>query len=150
MLTLNTSPSATLVPYRSDVVEFAAHPAVVATARLHIRGVLRTWELKEFSEDAEQVVSEAITNSVEAHQREHLCEPVRLTLLAGLDTLLIIVRDRSDLRTVLGTPDINDEDGRGLLIVNAIAAVWDVKAVPGGGKALRVLLKPHQEGSLTS
>lgn len=141
MLTLDTHRPAGPARYLSDSTELAAHPAAVGTARLHVRRVLRDWDLEELADDAELAVSEAMSNSVQAHQREHLSEPVCLTLLAGLRTLLIIVRDASDRQPVFRSPDLDAEDGRGLFLIDAIAARWDFKAVPGGGKALRIFLR---------
>lgn len=129
--------------YRSDAIDLAAHPAVVATARLRTRLALRAWQLDELNEDASQVVSELVTNSIEAHRREHLDAPVRLTLVAGLRTLLIIVRDASTDEPDACSPGADAEAGRGLLIVNALSARWDTKPVPGGGKVIRALIRAH-------
>lgn len=125
---------------RSDSIEFAAHPAVAACARRRTRLALRAWNLEELADEAEQVVTELIVNSVEAHRREHLAAPVRLTLLAGLRTVLIAVRDASDGAPLPRAAAPGDEDGRGLLIVDALCAKWNVKTAPGGGKTVRCLL----------
>ncbi|MCL2583267.1 MAG: ATP-binding protein [Streptosporangiales bacterium] len=127
--------------YRSDSAEFGACPGAVALARLHTRVVLAAWDLEELAEAATQVVSELMTNAIEAHQRERLDAPVRLTLLAGLRTILIVVRD-----SAAGTPRPEDagetgEHGRGLIIVDALAARWDCRVRPDGGKTIRALLR---------
>lgn len=97
--------------------------------------------LNELEADARQVVSEIVTNAIEAHRRERIEGPVRLTLLAGLRTVLIAVRDASVAQPVPACPGSDDESGRGLLIVDARAATWDTKVAPGGGKTVRVLLR---------
>lgn len=125
----------------SDSIELAAHPAVVATARLRTRRALRAWGLSELADDAEQIVSEAVANAVEAHHRERIEAPVRLTLLGGLRTLLIVVRDASSEKPLPRDPSVNEECGRGLLIVGALSDLWDVKAAPGGGKVVRCLIR---------
>lgn len=127
--------------YRSDSITLAPHPGAVAVARLHVRRALTAWDLDELGDEAVQVVSEIIANSIEAHRREHLNAPVRLTLLAGLRTVLIAVRDASAAQPVPARPASDDESGRGLLIVDALAAKWDVKPAPDGGKTIRVLLR---------
>jgi anti-sigma regulatory factor (Ser/Thr protein kinase) len=91
------------------------------------------------------VVSELATNAVQAHRREHLTEPIRLTLLAGLRTVLIAVRDASASQPASSTADSNAEHGRGLFIVEALAAAWSWKPAPGGGKTVRVLLRPARK-----
>ena len=154
MTATTTSPRARAAPagtrapgrpsrYRSDTIDLAAHPAVVATARLRTRRALRAWQLDELNEDASQVVSELVTNSIEAHRREHLDAPVRLTLVAGLRTLLVVVRDASTHQPDTCSPGTDAETGRGLLIVDALSARWDTKHAPGGGKVIRALIRAH-------
>lgn len=129
------------VRYRSDTIEFAPHPAAVAEARLHTRQSLRAWALNDLYDEAAQIVSELTTNSVEAHRREGLVAPVRLTLLAGLRTVLIAVHDASPVPPVVLPLDDDAESGRGLFIVEALAAAWSWKLSPSGGKTVRVLLR---------
>lgn len=125
----------------SDSIELAAHPAAVASARLRTRLALRAWGLADLADDAEQIVGELVVNAVEAHRRERCNAPVRLTLLAGLRTVLIVVRDHTEGKPLPREASRWDEDGRGLLIVDALSAHWDVKSVPEGGKVVRSLLR---------
>lgn len=131
---------------RSDTIEFAAHPAAVSAARLRTRRDLRAWEMEDLAADAALVVSEVTTNAIQAHLREHLNEPVRLTLLAGLGTVLIIVRDASPAPPVPAAPAVDGEAGRGLAIVAALSVAWGWKPSPGGGKTVRVLLRGQRIG----
>lgn len=132
-------------PCLSDAIEFAAHPAAVSAARLRTRRALRAWGLDELSADAEQVVSELTANAVEAHHREHLAAPVRLTLLAGLRTLLIVVRDASPTPPSPTLLTDDGESGRGLIIVDVLASAWNWKPAPGGGKTVRAFLRGHRQ-----
>lgn len=127
--------------HRSDSLELGVYPGAVPSARLHARAVLEEWQLGHLADDAGQIVSELVANSVEAHQREHLDAPVRLTLLAGSRDVLIVVRDASSVGAELAHPDSEDESGRGLLIVDALSDAWDTRPFPDGGKAVRVLLR---------
>lgn len=129
--------------YRSDSVEFAPHPAVVSAARLRTERNLRAWDLEELAADTTQVVSELVSNAVQAHRREQLSAPVRLTLLGGLRTVLIVVRDASDSppAKIPSVPDLDGESGRGLCIVDVLSAAWCWKPAPGGGKTVRALLR---------
>lgn len=129
----------------SDSVELAPHPGSVAVARLHVRRLLGAWGLSELQDPAEQIVSELAANAIRVHQSEHPEEPVRLILLAGLRTLLVIVRDASAAVPVPGNPAEDAENGRGLLIVNALADRWDVKVTSDGGKAVRVFLRGRRQ-----
>ena len=124
----------------SDCLELGAYAEAVPSARLHTRAILTEWGLAELADSAESVVAELVTNAVEAARREHLNAPVRLTLLAGLRTVLIVVRDPSSCPPVPGSPDGDDETGRGLMIVAALSAHWGWKPTPGGGKVVRALV----------
>lgn len=48
---------------RSDSIDLAAHPAVVASARLRARLDLRDWQLESAADAVEQVVSELVCNA---------------------------------------------------------------------------------------
>lgn len=134
--------------YRSDSVALAPSLGAVGLARLHVRRTLHGWGLEELEADASQIVSEVVANAIEAHCRDGLSAPVRLTLLVGLRTLLIVVRDASPAPLVPAVgPGLDAESGRGLFLVDALAAAWNVKNLSGGGKAVRVLLRgPHRAG----
>lgn len=125
----------------SHSLEFGPYREAVPAARLHTRAILSEWELAELADDAESVIAELMANAIEIHQRENIHAPVRLTLLAGLRTLLIGVRDAADSAPCPGSPAEDDECGRGLLIVGALAAYWDTKPCPEGGKIVRALLR---------
>lgn len=125
----------------SDCLELGAYPEAVPSARLHTRAILAEWGLAELADSAESVVAELVTNAVEATRREHLDAPIRLTLLAGLRTVLIVVRDPSSSPPVPGNPDGDDETGRGLMIVAALSTRWDWKPTADGGKVARALIR---------
>lgn len=126
---------------RTDSLDLGAYPSAATSARLHCRALLAEWSLQDLADASETVVGELMANSVEAHKREHLDAPVRLTLLADRCTVLVVVRDASDSPPVPSNPGIEDETGRGLLIVGALAADWGWKHLPGGGKITRALVQ---------
>lgn len=121
----------------SDSLVLGPFAGAVPSARLHTRAVLAEWGLDELAADAEIVVAELVANAVQAHQREGRDAPVRLTLLAGPRSVLIVVRDGSNDPPVPGTPDPEAERGRGLLLVEALTAAWTWKPAPTGGKVVR-------------
>lgn len=133
--------------YRSDSVEFAPHPAVVSAARLRTQRALRAWDLEELAADCAQVVSELVSNALQAHRREHLNAPIRLTLLGGLRTVLIVVRDASDSppAPTAAVPGLDGESGRGLCIVDVLSSDWGWKPAPGSGKTVRALLRASRD-----
>lgn len=140
--------------YRSDSFSFGPYPDAVPVARRHAQAVLASWELGELSDDGSTVVTELVQNAIQATQRAGLHEPVRLTLVGGLRTVLIVVRDvvadppvpRADGSGGLGPWTGNDsadpdQHGNGLILVAALSAKWDWKRCPGGGKVVRALLR---------
>lgn len=134
----------------SDSLELEAYPEAVALARARTRALLTEWGLDELVDNATIVISELVTNSVTATRAAGLDTPLRITLLAGLRTLLIAVWDASPQAPVPADPDDDDEDGRGLLIVQELSSSWDwKKAPPGrGGKVVRALIRPDRPPSL--
>lgn len=132
--------------WRSDSIEMAAIPGTVPLARARTRVLLWEWGLDELADDAEQVIAELLANSVEATAEAGLEAPVRLTLIAGLRTLLIAVWDACPDPPVPQDPVLAAESGRGLIIVDALAARWDWKPAPAG-KVTRALLrgKPYRD-----
>jgi anti-sigma regulatory factor (Ser/Thr protein kinase) len=85
-------------------------------ARAWTREILREWGAAELTADAELVVSELVTNSVNA------CvglDRAAITLILTLDQgeLAVLVRDNHPGVPVAVQPGPQDEGGRGLLIV---------------------------------
>jgi anti-sigma regulatory factor (Ser/Thr protein kinase) len=120
-------------PLRSHL-ELGALPGAVACARLHARQVLWEWGLSAFAENAELLVSELMTNAIQASLSAEWILPVRLWLSSDQSRLLIQVQDTSrDPPAPTGGVD-DDERGRGLLIVEAISTKWgwDIKEYSSG------------------
>jgi anti-sigma regulatory factor (Ser/Thr protein kinase) len=116
-------------------------PQSVPDARHHTRTTLRNWELPAIIDDAEAVVSELVTNALQASADD--ASTISLRLFADHDHLLIMVWDGSPQMPAArhATPD--DINGRGLMIVEALSDACG--AAPGveGGKTVwaRMLLK---------
>jgi anti-sigma regulatory factor (Ser/Thr protein kinase) len=110
-------------PLRS-YLELGALPSAVPCARLHAKQVLWEWGLPAFSDSAELLLAELVTNAIEASQPAGLILPVCLWLSSDRSRLLIQVQDANSYPPVrTGTHD-QDERGRGLLIVDAISTTW--------------------------
>lgn len=141
--------------YLSDALELDPCPSAVPPARRRARALLREWGLAELSAETETVVTELVQNAIQATGRAGLHAPVRLTLVAGLRTVLVAVRDAipdppvprqpvadiDDLAPWSGDDNTDpDQHGKGLIIVAALSARWDWKRTPDGGKVVRALL----------
>ncbi|MFD7701726.1 ATP-binding protein [Streptomyces caelestis] len=101
-------------------------PTACSSARTVIRDVLRQWGLDDLVPTAELLVSELVSNAL-----RHASGPLRLTL-ERVSGLRCLVSDGSaDLpRPADAGPE--DECGRGLLLVDMLAARWGCEGGPEG------------------
>ena len=110
--------------------------------------MLWEWKLDFLADDAELVVAELASNAIAA---THLAGEggggdgvVLVGMLGGPSRLLILVRDGvlSPPVPALAGPDADGESGRGLLLVDALAARWHWyhPPRPHGGKVVWALL----------
>lgn len=124
---------------RSDSLELGALEGAVPSARLHARHVLREWGLENISQSAELVVSELMTNAVQATRQAGLDDPVRLSLLADDSSVLVVVSDSITDPPRRRRIDAVAENGRGLTVVQALSDWWDWKPARRG-KLVRALV----------
>jgi anti-sigma regulatory factor (Ser/Thr protein kinase) len=123
-------------------LELGALPGAVACARLHARQVLWEWGLSAIAENAELLVSELMTNAIQASVSAERIQPVGLWLSSDRSRLLILVQDVSRYPPEpAGGAGEEDERGRGLLIVEAISAKWGWDAKDDSGKAVWALIE---------
>jgi anti-sigma regulatory factor (Ser/Thr protein kinase) len=129
-------------PLRSHL-ELGALPGAVPCARLHARQVLWEWGLSQFSENAEMLVAELMTNAIQASLSAERILPVRLRLSSDQSRLLIQVQDTNRYPPAPAGSAGDDEGGRGLLIVDAISTKWgwDTKE-DHSGKTVWALIEP--------
>ena len=104
-------------------LELGALPSAVPCARLHTRHVLWDWGVSSLIDSTELLVSEIITNAVHI-SREMDQAAVRLWLLCDRARVVVLAWDPSPLPPVAVTPDADTENGRGLLLVEAISEQW--------------------------
>jgi anti-sigma regulatory factor (Ser/Thr protein kinase) len=130
-----------------DSIEFGALPGAVPCARLHTRLVLAEWGLSGVTEQVELVLSELLTNAIEASQSPAWIPPVRLWLLADKWRIIILVWDTNPRLPARIDADKLAESGRGLHLVDALTTRWDAYATPEhGGKIVRAVIAvdtPH-------
>ena len=105
-------------------LEFGALPGAVPCARLHARQLLWEWGLAALTESTELVVSELITNAIQASRATGQAAPVRLWLLSDKAQVLVLVWDASPHSPVRADVSDETENGRGLQLVEAISEQW--------------------------
>jgi anti-sigma regulatory factor (Ser/Thr protein kinase) len=122
-------------------MELDALPGAVPDARHHTRRVLAGWDLGALAEPAELVVSELVTNAVQACQAAGADRPVQLRLAFDRVRVLIEVQDCSPQPPVPAGAADDDESRRGLCLVEAVSDAWDWYPDPAsGGKVVWALL----------
>jgi anti-sigma regulatory factor (Ser/Thr protein kinase) len=112
-------------------------PYSVQMARFYVRAALSYHDLGDYTEDAETVTSEIITNAVQHADAQTI--GLELTSLEGSRALAIVVTDPSPLPPVKRDPADGAECGRGLHIVAALSARWGWRT-QGTGKAVYAIL----------
>ena len=108
-------------------LELAPLPGAIPCARLHTVHVLHEWGLRDQADDATLIVSELVTNAVDASvvlpER-----PADRSSLAGHGAVpRIEAWDRSPLDLEPRDADTDDECGRGLTVVAALSDRWGSK-----------------------
>ena len=102
------------------VLDLGALPTAPSCARAWTRRVLLEWQLPVLSDMAELIVSELTTNAMLASRR--LGRPfIRLALTLDQRELAIAVHDYCASTPEPGNPGVEDENGRGLLLVEAVS-----------------------------
>ncbi len=110
----------------------APAPASTKSARDFTAAVLRGWGLDELVQDAVLIASELTANAIRygAPQRPRSggagrgAAPVELSWHREAGQITCVVTDASSDPPVLAPTDLGAESGRGLQIVDALAADW--------------------------
>jgi anti-sigma regulatory factor (Ser/Thr protein kinase) len=121
-------------------VRLAALPSAVPWARRILRHMLREWRLEGMSDPAQLLVSELVTNAVEASvsraREDHDSWPMIGLTLQLTDTVLHVeVSDTSSALPAMQEADLTGERGRGLVLVDFLADSWGHRTT-GGGKVV--------------
>jgi len=124
----------------SPHVRLPALPSAVPWARRIVQQKLREWQLEGMSDPALLLVSELVTNAVQASARHAVryggSWPIIGLELRLTDTALMVeVWDTSPALPVLQIADLEGERGRGLVLVDFLADSWGHRAA-GGGKVV--------------
>ena len=105
-------------------LELGALAGAAPCARLHTRHLLWEWGLAGLAESTELLVSEIITNAVQGVPGDDPGRWVRLWLVSDRARVVILVWDASPLPPVPADPRADAENGRGLLLIDAISERW--------------------------
>ncbi|WP_327696872.1 ATP-binding protein [Streptomyces sp. NBC_00459] len=133
---------------------YAARPEAARQGRRDIASVLDNWGLPHLIEVAEQIVTELVANAVEHTGAATIGISVTRT---GEEAVRIVVTDTSRTAPTPAAPSGDAENGRGLLLVDALAHDWGSEPVHGGKRVWAELrgggllfLAPDGESPLTT
>src|SRR5690349_15005365 len=116
-----------------SVLIVAALPTATPCARLHARNIAHEWGLGELADTVELVVSEFVTNAVHVsadhdgrprYSAENGLACVHLRLSTDGRAALVEVWDENAMPPQPSHPGLDDEGGRGLLLVDALTERW--------------------------
>ncbi|WKX70199.1 ATP-binding protein [Streptomyces sp. XD-27] len=114
-----------------DRLNYTPYPGSVPIARKRTARLVGEWGHKELAGDAALVLAELLTNALLHGSLKGQLIPVQLTLTAR--ALRIGVADpRGDRVPSIRIAADGDQFGRGLLIVDSLAARWGVRPCTGG------------------
>jgi anti-sigma regulatory factor (Ser/Thr protein kinase) len=129
-------------PLDQNQMLLAADPESVKAARDFTSETLRCWQLDALVDEGVMIASELVTNAV----RHGPClggpgsGKVGLSWLRHSGRVICVVTDGSNLPPVLMPADMGAESGRGLHVVDALAASWGWTMLGAGEKAVWAVL----------
>ncbi|WP_268249549.1 PAS domain S-box protein [Streptomyces poonensis] len=114
-------------PLATATTDLPAHSSAVSDGRCFLSKTLATWDCAHLADDARLLVSEVLTNAI-----QHAEGPLGLHLRRTATELTVEISDHSPHlpQPRLAAPD--DESGRGLLLVDALADSWGVRPTDDG------------------
>jgi anti-sigma regulatory factor (Ser/Thr protein kinase) len=127
---------------RLTAIALPGIPGSVPAARRHVRDALGSHGLGEFAQDAAIITSELVGNAV-----RHACGNdattigVTLTCAGSPPAVTILVSDSCSRGPVRRETPADDEQGRGLQIVEALSVHWGWRCEDGGKTVFAVLAR---------
>ncbi|MFE1384214.1 ATP-binding protein [Streptomyces sp. NPDC058740] len=109
---------------------YVARDTAPSRARHDVVLALRTWGLEQLADTAELLVSELVTNAV-VHTDSRTIGVVVTRTSDRAVRIMVLDTERSDM-SAQACPSGDEESGRGLFLVAALADRWDIERVATG------------------
>jgi anti-sigma regulatory factor (Ser/Thr protein kinase) len=107
--------------------DLASDPRIVGQVRETVSAALRDWDLPECIDTAELLVSEVVTNAI-----RYARAPGDLVVRRAADAIYIEVSDSDGRVPRILHPSDEEEHGRGMILVEALAAQWGTRPTHTG------------------
>jgi PAS domain S-box-containing protein len=107
--------------------DLASDPRIVGQVRETVSAALRDWDLAECIDTAELLVSEVVTNAI-----RYARAPGDLVVRRAADAIYIEVSDSDGRVPRILHPSDEEEHGRGMILVEALAAQWGTRPTHTG------------------
>jgi anti-sigma regulatory factor (Ser/Thr protein kinase) len=114
-------------PLASVVTTLRPDPRSVAAARRFVAGTLAGWAHSDHVDTACLLVSEVLTNAI-----QHARAPIDLRLHLSAREIVTEITDDCTHLPQRRLPELDDENGRGLMLVDALASSWGTRPVEAG------------------
>ncbi|WP_093169751.1 ATP-binding protein [Sinosporangium album] len=134
-------------------MELPAHPIAASHARRLAVHTLARWDMQWSTDMAELIMSELVANAVKATgelrdlaragDASGLREFIRVGLYRFRGRIVIEVWDRGRTPPRTKSGALDDENGRGLQIVDDLADQWGYRWLATGGKVVWATITPH-------
>jgi two-component sensor histidine kinase len=124
------------IPLVPSLWRFPAHPASVARARHAVAEALPQPLRPRLGDDLGLLTSELLTNAIRHGARPEEDEVVELVLWPADGHYWLAVSDPGNGTPRLTCPTPDAETGRGLLLVDHLAAAWTVRPRPTRGTSV--------------
>jgi serine phosphatase RsbU (regulator of sigma subunit)/anti-sigma regulatory factor (Ser/Thr protein kinase) len=108
-------------------VDLASDPRIVGQVRETVSAALRDWDLTECIDTAELLVSEVVTNAI-----RYARVPGDLVVRRAADAIYIEASDSDGRVPRILHPSDQEEHGRGMILVEALAAQWGTRPTHTG------------------
>ncbi|MFD4475488.1 MULTISPECIES: SpoIIE family protein phosphatase [unclassified Streptomyces] len=130
-------------PLDTAETHFAGEAVSVPAGRRFLRAKLREWELTAQADTALLLASELLTNAF-----RHARGPIGLRVWHSVRELGVEITDHSTPRPRARLAESTEEDGRGLLLVEALADAWGTRPTISGKTVwFTLLVAPAGQGS---
>ncbi|MCO5968251.1 ATP-binding protein [Actinoallomurus soli] len=121
-----------------------ALPHTAGKARQYVRWLLNAWKLPSMVETVELLVSELVANAINAtgvtevpediNRLVGKAQPIYVCISVRPEAVLIEVWDSSSTLPLQRAAADDEENGRGLVLVQALSKEWGCVLLPTGGK----------------